>query len=428
MFAVARPDGRHVWVNFAHPLNDTIDIVDTLTLKVIHRFAPGPAVLHMEFTPRGNEVWVSVRDADRVDVYDAATFAKKGQIPAQKAIGHFLHRTCNEDWTMSPDPAELTLVDRWQHNFPLVDKPFEVVGRAAALNEREAIGVFRRLHEIGVISRIGAVVRPNTVGASTLAALQVPPERLEEVAAIVSREPLVTHNYERTHALNLWFVIAGADANAIAATIESIRQQTGLAAIDLPMLKAYHLGLGFPLGTARPGERGSRPVRAATISPIRAIARILAAIEDGLPLVEQPYRAVAEQLDLDQAEIIDRLDHLAAAGIVTRFGCVVRHDKLGFNSNAMAVWDVPDDMVDSVAASFTRNPHVTLCYRRPRHLPLWPYNIFCMIHAKARHDAYAVIDEINLLADTGLEQAGGAVFDALLQAARRGVLQYQAEG
>jgi len=91
----------------------------------------------------------------------------------------------------------------------------------------------------------------------------------------------------------------------------------------------------------------------------------------------------------------------------------------------MAVWDVPDDMVDSVAESFTRNPHVTLCYRRPRHLPLWPYNIFCMVHAKARQDAYAVIDEINLLA-TRLEQAGGAVLDALLQAARRGVLQCQA--
>ena len=89
VFAVARPDGRHVWVNFAHPLNDTIDIVDTLTLKVIHRFAPGPAVLHMEFTPRGNEVWVSLRDADRVDIFDAATFAKKGQIPAQKPSGIF---------------------------------------------------------------------------------------------------------------------------------------------------------------------------------------------------------------------------------------------------------------------------------------------------------------------------------------------------
>lgn len=89
VFAVARPDGRQVWVNFAHPKNDTIDVVDVQTLKLVHRFAPGPAVLHMEFTPRGNEVWVSVRDADRVDVYDAATFIKKAEVPAQKPSGIF---------------------------------------------------------------------------------------------------------------------------------------------------------------------------------------------------------------------------------------------------------------------------------------------------------------------------------------------------
>lgn len=89
VFAVARPDGRFVWVNFAHPLNDTIDVVDTLTMKVVHRFKPGPAVLHMEFTPRGHEVWVSVRDADRVIVYDAATFVKKAELPAAKPSGIF---------------------------------------------------------------------------------------------------------------------------------------------------------------------------------------------------------------------------------------------------------------------------------------------------------------------------------------------------
>ncbi len=89
VFAVARPDDRHVWVNFAHPLNDTIEVVDTESLKVIHRLTPGPAVLHMEFTPRGNEVWVSVRDADRVEVYDAASFVKKAEIPAQKPSGIF---------------------------------------------------------------------------------------------------------------------------------------------------------------------------------------------------------------------------------------------------------------------------------------------------------------------------------------------------
>jgi len=87
VFAVARPDGRYTWVNFAHPRNDTIDVVDNVTLQVVRRFKAGPAVLHMEFTPRGHETWVSVRDADRVDVYDAATFARKAEIEARKPSG-----------------------------------------------------------------------------------------------------------------------------------------------------------------------------------------------------------------------------------------------------------------------------------------------------------------------------------------------------
>ncbi len=87
IFAVSRPDGRHAWVNFAHPRNDTIEVVDAMSLKVIHTLRPGPAVLHMEFTPRGHEVWVSVRDADRVDVYDTQTFAKLAELPARKPSG-----------------------------------------------------------------------------------------------------------------------------------------------------------------------------------------------------------------------------------------------------------------------------------------------------------------------------------------------------
>jgi DNA-binding Lrp family transcriptional regulator len=304
---------------------------------------------------------------------------------------------------MTPSSTELTLIDRWQHNFPLVEKPFKVVGRSAALGEQETIGVFRRLQEHDLISRIGAVVRPNTVGASTLAAMQVPPKRLEEVAAIVSREPLVTHNYEREHDLNLWFVVAGGAADAIPGTIRSIEEQTGLPVIRLPMLHAYHLGLGFPLGAPRP-QKSAASRSAHEYCPDPRDRSILAAIENGLPLVEHPYLAVADRLALDQAEVIARLEHLVAAGVVTRFGCVVRHDKLGYKANAMAVWDISDDGVDAVAAIFARHPAVTLCYRRPRHQPVWPYNLFCMVHARSRREAYAAIDELNLLADTGLNR------------------------
>ncbi len=87
VFVMARPDGRQVWVNFAHPLNDTIQVIDTVTLKVVHTFKAGRAVLHMEFTPKGEQVWVSLRDDDRVDVYDTNTFAKLASIPADKPSG-----------------------------------------------------------------------------------------------------------------------------------------------------------------------------------------------------------------------------------------------------------------------------------------------------------------------------------------------------
>lgn len=90
VFAVARPDGRHVWVNFAHPHNDTIQVIDSLDGRVVKEFKPSPAVLHMEFTPRGHEVWVSVRDANAVHVYDTRSFEKKTEIEAKSPSGIFL--------------------------------------------------------------------------------------------------------------------------------------------------------------------------------------------------------------------------------------------------------------------------------------------------------------------------------------------------
>lgn len=89
VFVIARPDGRHVWVNFAPPHNDTVQVIDTLSGKIVQTLTPGKAVLHMEFTPRGEHVWISVRDDNRVDVYDTGTFAKIATLPAQNPSGIF---------------------------------------------------------------------------------------------------------------------------------------------------------------------------------------------------------------------------------------------------------------------------------------------------------------------------------------------------
>ena len=86
---MAQPDGRQVWVNFALPHNDTIQVIDTQRLEIVHQLQPGKGVLHMEFEPRGEEVWMSVRDENRVEVYDTRNFERRTSIPATKPSGIF---------------------------------------------------------------------------------------------------------------------------------------------------------------------------------------------------------------------------------------------------------------------------------------------------------------------------------------------------
>lgn len=90
IFAVARPDGRQIWVNFAHPKNDVVQVIDVPSRKVIRTITPGKAVLHLEFTPRGEQVWLSVRDEDRVEIYDTRTLERIGTLPADKPSGIFM--------------------------------------------------------------------------------------------------------------------------------------------------------------------------------------------------------------------------------------------------------------------------------------------------------------------------------------------------
>ncbi|MCW8884100.1 MAG: AsnC family protein [Motiliproteus sp.] len=111
---------------------------------------------------------------------------------------------------------------------------------------------------------------------------------------------------------------------------------------------------------------------------------LLHALQEGLPIVERPYQALAQQLGWSEDQVISELDALAGSDRVRRMGIVVKHRPLGFKANAMVVWDIPDDKVDAVAALMSKYEGVTLCYERPRRMPEWPYNLFCMIHGYQR--------------------------------------------
>lgn len=145
------------------------------------------------------------------------------------------------------DPLDRRLLDEFQAGIPLAPRPFARMGEHLGLSEAEVIARLQRLTEAGAVSRVGPVFRPKQVGASTLAAMAVPPERLTEVAALVSAYPEVNHNYEREHAFNLWFVLTAPDRTRLECVLEEIGRRAGLPVLDLPMLAEYHIDLGFPL-------------------------------------------------------------------------------------------------------------------------------------------------------------------------------------
>lgn len=139
------------------------------------------------------------------------------------------------------------LLDDFQRDFPLVPRPFAAIGERVGMSEDEVLDAYRRFADERYISRIGAVIKPNAVGVSTLAAMAVPKERLEEVAQLVTSYDEVNHNYEREHRFNLWFVAAADTSAGLRAVLDDIAAKTGLAVMDLPIVKDYHLDLGFKL-------------------------------------------------------------------------------------------------------------------------------------------------------------------------------------
>ena len=148
--------------------------------------------------------------------------------------------------------AELTALERrllneYQRGLPLVPSPFAVIAERLGVSEAAVLDALRRLRERGVVTRVGAVFRPNRAGASTLAAMRVPEDRIVDVAQLVSAYPEVNHNYQREHAYNLWFVVTAQSREAVCDVLNDIASRTGLAVLDLPMERDYHIDLGFPL-------------------------------------------------------------------------------------------------------------------------------------------------------------------------------------
>ena len=298
---------------------------------------------------------------------------------------------------------DLRLLNEWQHGFPLCRDPFGTLADAVGASRGAVLGALRQAQADGRISRIGGVFAHGSGGDAMLAAMAVPVDRIESVAATVSAHPGVNHNYLREHRHNLWFVMTGADRAAVDGGVSALEAATGLPALRLRMVRPYRIDLGFDLR----GDTAAHPMR---VPPARALPTPLGPdlwplaqrVETGLPLVERPYAAWASELGWSEDEVTGRIGQWLVEGRLKRFGVVVRHHELGFAANAMTVFDVPDAQVDAVGQVLAAQTGVTLAYRRER-ADGWPYNLYAMVHGTHRQAVMAVIRRVTQTA--GLAQA-----------------------
>lgn len=306
------------------------------------------------------------------------------------------------------DPIDSHLLDDWQRDFPIVPHPFAEIGRTLNLTEDEVIARLERMKSHARITRVGATCAPNTVSASTLAAMAAPEKRIDEVAEIIGSEPGVNHSYLREHHWNMWFVATGPDTDHVERALARISEESGLRVLDLRLVRPFNVDLGFRMCT------GGKPVAIPPARPVNLDAlepgdrAILQGLTDGMPLVPNPYSGLGRKIGRSEDEVLARIAALQRAGIISRLGVIVRHRALGWRANAMVVWNLTPEQIDVAGPRLAVHPGVTLCYERRPVPGVWPYRLYSMIHARSRVEAEAVLDSA-----MALPELAGAAHEVL---------------
>lgn len=312
------------------------------------------------------------------------------------------------------------IINNSQKGFPLTKQPYKTIAEQLAqvnivTNELRVFLAIDDLINQEVLSRVGPVFDHKKAGASTLAAIAVPTKDLDKIAGIVNQFEQVNHNYGREGSsgqqkYNLWFVVTASNMLALNNTLANIELLTGLAVLVLPMEASYHIDLAFSInvtGVESPTSNQEAmqldTVNKNDCTRLTEIEKIAlrSAIEKGLPASLLPYRLIAQQLALTEQQVLMQISHWQEEGLIRRFGLVIKHRKLGYDANAMVVWNIPNDDMDGIAQRLAKCAPVSLCYQRPRRLPDWPYNLFCMIHGT---DKNLVLQQISQITEQlGLE-------------------------
>lgn len=296
------------------------------------------------------------------------------------------------------DPIDKKLVNTMQWKFPVVSRPWQALAEEVGTSEADVLQRIARLREIGVVRQISPIFDTRKLGyKSSLVAVRVAPERLEEAAAIVNSHPGVSHNYRRDHYFNMWFTIAVPPEQDLETEVTRLTERAGVEKVRmLPTLKMYKIAVKLDMeqDETKVGKETQKYVKADELRPLTERDKELIRVtQDDLPLVEEPFKLLAEQAGIGETELFAWFDEMQRMNYLRRVAAILRHQKAGFTDNGMITWKVPEDKVDDagrIAAAYSTVSH---CYRRPVYED-WPYNFFSMVHARSRENAQEIARQI----------------------------------
>jgi len=296
------------------------------------------------------------------------------------------------------DLLDRKLLTALQRDFPLTVMPFQSLARKLGTDEKNVLDRTARLKEQGVIRQISAIFDSASIGyQSTLIAFKVPAKKLTETAALISANPGVSHNYERSGKYNLWFTLTlpkGKDLRA-----EAQKLADAVSIIDwlfLPAIRTFKINFQLDLtGTAKNAPAAIKaPAKPSARRTIKVPQNFIRELQKDLPIVSRPYKQIARALTVTESEVVARIKKYIDSGAIRRIAAVLRHNKAGFPANVMVAWAPPENLKDDLARYAVRQQKISHCYERPS-LGKWPYSVYTMIHGKTMAECSRVIKTVS---------------------------------
>ena len=292
------------------------------------------------------------------------------------------------------DTLDKELLQQLQDNFPVEKRPWTDLGQMLGISEAEVLSRIHRLSAEGVIRKLRTILDAKKLNtcSSTLMAMKVPEEKMEDVVNVVNEYMSVTHNYRREHDYNLWFTVTTCGSKDLGSTVEEIKRRTGIPErdiLDLPTTSVFKIDVRFKFTNgglkAMNGNNNSNNNGNSNLNNADAINKaIIRSTQDEIPLVDEPFAEIANETGISQDEVITRLKELISVGVIKRLGISVNQRKIGIVANAVVAWKVPQEQVKRVGAMLSAYREITHCYERVTVPGKWECNLFTVIHGYNR--------------------------------------------